>query len=40
LPARAAAPRMKKAPRMNGLLTKPATQAVRAVKSAVAGEVA
>jgi hypothetical protein len=30
---------MKKAPRMNGLLTKPATQAVRAVKSAVAGEV-
>jgi hypothetical protein len=40
LPARAAAPRMKKAPRMNGRLTKPATQAVRAVKSAVAGEVA
>jgi hypothetical protein len=31
---------MKKAPRMNGLLTKPATQAVKAVKSAVAGEAA
>jgi len=29
---------MKKAPRMNGLLTKPAARAVKAVKSAVADE--